>query len=84
RVLYADLDRLRADWIAETEAVGPLPESWQGATTALAEHVLRYEAVYTAGLVGQRSPVLQQLLVEHLRTSVRVYVARDPEVLPAG
>ncbi|MEW2346592.1 MULTISPECIES: TetR/AcrR family transcriptional regulator [unclassified Streptomyces] len=85
RVLYAELDEIRAAWIAETAApTPPEPGTWHGATAALAEHVLRYEAVYTVGLVGQRSPVLHRLLAEHLRTSVRVYVARDPGVLPEG
>ncbi|WP_037870058.1 TetR/AcrR family transcriptional regulator [Streptomyces sp. SPB074] len=113
RVLYAELDEIRAAWIAETKTegrgagtegadapaastpaadapaagagpAGAAPGTWHGATAALAEHVLRYEAVYTVGLVGQRSPALYRLLAEHLRTSVRVHVARDPGALPDG
>jgi AcrR family transcriptional regulator len=84
RVLYADLDRLRAHWIAEAAGGRRTPEAWHRVVSELAEHVLRHEAVYTAGLVGQRSPVLQRLLVDHLSASVRAFVDRSPQALPAG
>ncbi|MFE5242965.1 MULTISPECIES: TetR/AcrR family transcriptional regulator [unclassified Streptomyces] len=85
QVLYADLDRVRAGWIADTLAAElPVGEIWERASGALLDHLERYDALYTAGLVGRRSAVLHRLLVDHFAASVRDLIARDPAILPAG
>ncbi|MFJ3671470.1 TetR/AcrR family transcriptional regulator [Streptomyces sp. NPDC090106] len=85
QVLYEELDQLRADWIEDTlEARRPADEVWKRASEALIDHLERYDAVYTTGLVGQRSPALHRLLVEHFTASVRALLDREPGMLPLG
>ncbi|MER6722242.1 TetR/AcrR family transcriptional regulator [Streptomyces halstedii] len=85
RVLYADLDRVRSGWIDDTlEGRLSGQEVWERASHALVDHLERYDALYTAGLVGRRSAVLHRLLVDHFVESVRTLLARDPGMLPAG
>ncbi|MEU4562696.1 TetR/AcrR family transcriptional regulator [Actinoplanes sp. NPDC023936] len=75
QILYADLDRLRAEWLSG---------SWDDHSGALADHVERYDGVYTKGLVGQRSAVLHRLLVEHFAASARALLDARPQLLPEG
>ncbi|WP_107080231.1 TetR/AcrR family transcriptional regulator [Streptomyces sp. NBRC 109706] len=85
RVLYAELDQVRAGWIADAAAATlPIEATWERASGALIDHLERHDAVYTAGLVGRRSAILHHLLVDHFAVSVRAFLARDPELLPDG
>ncbi|MDT0267401.1 TetR/AcrR family transcriptional regulator [Streptomyces sp. DSM 44915] len=85
QVLYAELDEVRAGWIADVEAARlPVEAIWERASTALIAHLERHDAVYTAGLVGRRSAILHHLLVDHFTASVRALLDRDPGLLPAG
>ncbi|MFE4694918.1 TetR/AcrR family transcriptional regulator [Streptomyces sp. NPDC056749] len=85
QVLYEDLDRVRAAWIADTLAAElPVRDVLDRASHALVDHLERHDALYTAGLVGHRSAVLHQLLVDHFTASVRDLLARDPGILPGG
>ncbi|WP_129840936.1 TetR family transcriptional regulator [Streptomyces sp. RFCAC02] len=85
QVLYADLDRVRAGWIADALAAElPVPVIWERASGALLDHLERHDALYTVGLVGRRSAVLHRLLVDHFTASVRALLDRDPEKLPDG
>ncbi|MFE4449252.1 TetR/AcrR family transcriptional regulator [Streptomyces sp. NPDC056796] len=85
QVLYADLDRVRAEWINDATAARlPVDVVWERASGALLDHLERHEAVYTAGLVGRRSAILHHLLVDHFATSVRTLLDRDPGLLPEG
>jgi AcrR family transcriptional regulator len=80
QALYADLDRIRAGWLAET-ALPHLPtqESWQHAAHLLLDHLDRHDAVYTRGLAGpQPSAVLQHLLVDHFAVTLRALIDRNP------
>ncbi|MET3426895.1 AcrR family transcriptional regulator [Actinoplanes tereljensis] len=79
-VLYADLDRIRMAWIAGA----PAREIWERSAAELADHLQRFDALYTTGLVGQRSAVLNRLLVEHFVGSARALLDRDPHLLPDG
>ncbi|MFJ2959061.1 TetR/AcrR family transcriptional regulator [Streptomyces sp. NPDC087270] len=84
-VLYAELDRIRANWIADTVAARlPADEIWERASNELADHLERHDALYTAGLAGQRSAILYRLLVDHFTASVHALLARDPHLLPDG
>lgn len=85
QVLYEDLDRVRAAWISGTLAAElPVREVLDHASHALVDHLERHDALYTAGLVGHRSAVLHQLLVDHFTASVRDLLTRDPRILPDG
>ncbi|MGW4823482.1 TetR/AcrR family transcriptional regulator [Streptomyces sp. NPDC004227] len=85
QVLYADLDRVRAEWIADiTVAELPIDVIWERASNALLDHLERHDSIYTAGLVGRRSAILHHLLVDHFATSVRTLLDRDPGLLPEG
>ncbi|GAA1614155.1 TetR/AcrR family transcriptional regulator [Actinoplanes couchii] len=80
-ILYADLDRIRAGWL---DGAATIPETWERSAAELAEHLLRYDALYTVGLVGQRSAVLYRLLIDHFAASARGLMDRDPALLPDG
>jgi AcrR family transcriptional regulator len=84
RALYSDLDRRRAQWLAETAAPQlPTRESWRRAAQGMLGHLERHDAVYTRGLTGRRpSGVLQQLLAEHFAATLRTLIDRDPRPLP--
>ncbi|RMB83730.1 TetR/AcrR family transcriptional regulator [Streptomyces shenzhenensis] len=85
QVLYADLDRVRADWLADAAAAElPVREIWEHASGALVDHLERHDALYTAGLVGRRSAALHHLLVDHFTASVHALLDRDPGLLPEG
>ncbi|MFE7980284.1 TetR/AcrR family transcriptional regulator [Streptomyces shenzhenensis] len=85
QVLYADLDRVRADWLADAvTAELPVREIWERASGALVDHLERHDALYTAGLVGRRSAVLHHLLVDHFTASVHALLDRNPGLLPEG
>ncbi|WP_213011488.1 TetR/AcrR family transcriptional regulator [Paractinoplanes toevensis] len=79
-VLYADLDRIRTGWIAGA----PAREVWERSAGELADHLQRFEDLYRTGLVGQRSAVLNRLLVEHFAGSALAWLDRDPRLLPDG
>ena len=82
QALYTDLDRIRAEWLAET-ALPHLPtrESWQRAAHLLLDHLDRHDAVYTRGLTGARpSAVLHQLLVNHFAVTLRALIERNPSL----
>ncbi|MFE9857020.1 TetR/AcrR family transcriptional regulator [Streptomyces sp. NPDC005780] len=83
QVLYEELDRVRAAWIADVLA-GALPvrEIWERASGALLDHLERHDALYTVGLTGHRSAVLHHLLVEHFTVSVSTLLEREPEAVP--
>lgn len=84
-VLYEDLDRVRADWIEDTLAARqPAHDVWERASTALINHLERHDALYTAGLVDRRSPVLHRLLIDHFTASVRALLDHEPQMLPGG
>ncbi|MGW4804517.1 TetR/AcrR family transcriptional regulator [Kitasatospora sp. NPDC004272] len=83
QVLYEELDRLRADWIADVLAGGlPVPVVWERASNALLDHLERHDALYTTGLAGHRSAALHQLLVDHFTVSVATLLERDPAAVP--
>ncbi|MFE7030375.1 TetR/AcrR family transcriptional regulator [Streptomyces sp. NPDC057621] len=85
QVLYADLDRVRAEWIADATAARlPVTMVWERASHALLDHLEHYEAVYAAGLVGRRSAILHHLLVDHFAASVRTLLDGSPTLLPGG
>ncbi|MFF3173784.1 TetR/AcrR family transcriptional regulator [Streptomyces sp. NPDC057900] len=85
QVLYEELDRVRAVWITDVLAAElPVHEIWARASGVLLDHLERYDALYTAGLVGHRSAVLHRLLVEHFTVSVATLLARDPRAVPDG
>jgi AcrR family transcriptional regulator len=84
-LLYEDLDRVRADWLAETDSAElSVNEVWAHATGALLDHLERYDELYTQGLAGHRSAALHRLLVDHFSVSVQTLIARGPARLPAG
>ncbi|MGN5636029.1 TetR/AcrR family transcriptional regulator [Streptomyces sp. AC154] len=83
QVLYEELDRVRAVWITDVLAAElPVPEIWERASGVLLDHLERYDALYTVGLVGHRSAVLHHLLVEHFTASVATLLERDPRAVP--
>nr|WP_237419024.1 TetR/AcrR family transcriptional regulator [Kitasatospora sp. SID7827] len=83
QVLYEELDRLRAAWIADVLAGGlPVPVIWERASHALLDHLERHDALYTIGLAEHRSAALHRLLVDHFAASVATLLARDPEAVP--
>ncbi|MFD0067042.1 TetR/AcrR family transcriptional regulator [Streptomyces sp. NPDC056690] len=85
QVLYADLDRGRAELLADaTAAELPVREIWERAAGVMVDHLERYDPLYTAGLVGRRSAVLHHLLVDHFTASVHALFDRDPGLLPNG
>jgi AcrR family transcriptional regulator len=85
QVLYADLDRVRAGWLADTEAP-PMPSesAWDRASEALLEHLERFDDIYTTGLAERRSPVLFHLLVDHFTASITAVVRHGTRRLPEG
>ncbi|GAB2875656.1 TetR/AcrR family transcriptional regulator [Streptomyces mayteni] len=85
QVLYAELDQVRVGWLADVTA-GELPVDvvWERASHALLDHLERYDPVYTTGLVGRRSAILHNLLVDHFAASVRTLLDHHPGLLPAG
>ncbi len=81
QLLYADLDRLRAAWLT---GAGSRQQSWDEYSDALADHLERFDGIYTIGLVGQRSAILHRLLVEHFAASVQALLDAVPRLLPDG
>lgn len=81
QVLYADLDRLRADWLTGATS---RQRSWDEYSGALADHLERFDGVYTVGLVGRRSAILHRLLVGHFAASVEALLDAMPQLLPGG
>ncbi|MEV6348957.1 hypothetical protein [Actinoplanes sp. NPDC051851] len=85
QVLYADLDRLRANWLTSVlDEHLPADQIWERSTGELAAHLERFDGVYTTGLVGHRSAVLHRLLTDHFAASARALLERAPELLPDG
>jgi AcrR family transcriptional regulator len=83
RVLYADLDGVRAGWLAEAEVGGqPVEAVWEHASGALLDHLERYDDVYTTGLTAGRSAVLYRLLVDHFVASVQAVLRQGGGTAP--
>lgn len=85
RVLYAELDRVRADWLADIRGGDLAAETvWDRASEALLDHLERYDELYTTGLARHRSAVLYRLLVEHFTDSVRSVLETGLGTIPDG
>lgn len=84
QVLFVDLDRMRGDVLDDALAPARPRDIWVRSAGELADHLQRYDSLYTAGLVGQRSAVLYRLLVDHFTVSARTLLERQPELLPDG
>lgn len=85
RVLYAELDRVRADWLTDIRG-GDLPAEtvWERASEALLDHLERYDDLYTTGLARHRSAVLYRLLIDHFTDSVRAVLETGLGTIPDG
>ncbi|XVU27585.1 TetR/AcrR family transcriptional regulator [Actinoplanes sp. CA-054009] len=84
-LLYEDLDAMRADLIAGfAEAALPPRAIWERSAAAMADHLTRFDALYTAGLVGHRSATLYRLLVDHFATTATTFLEQNPTLLPPG
>jgi len=50
----------------------------------MADHLCRFDALYTAGLVGHRSATLYRLLVDHFTTTATMFLEQNQALLPPG
>ncbi|ROO86347.1 TetR family transcriptional regulator [Actinocorallia herbida] len=84
RVIWDELDGLRAEIFALAAPGTALSEALEHGLHGLAEHVVRFSALYTTGLVDHSSGALHALLNEHSIASFTALLEGRADRMPPG